>query len=50
MFLDEGMDVVLTHAQDGTYKLAMKSKENMQDFINYRNYLEDMYLNMDFPF
>ena len=49
MFLDEGMDVVLTHAQDGTYKLAMKSEEDMQDFINYRTYLEEMYLNMDFP-
>lgn len=50
MFLDERMDSVLTHAQDGTYELAMKSKENMQDFIDYQTYLEDMYSNMDFPF
>ena len=49
IFLDEGMDSVLTHTQDGTYELAMKSKENMQDFINYLTYLEDMYSNMDFP-
>ena len=48
MFLDERMDVVLTHAQDGTYKLAMESQENMQDFIHYWTYLEDLYANMDF--
>lgn len=49
MFLDAGMDVVLTHAQGGAYELAMKSKENMQDFIDYLTHLEDMYSNMDFP-
>ena len=49
LFLDEGMDVVLTHAQNGTYKLAMESEENMQDFIAYRTRLEDISVNMDFP-
>ena len=49
MFLDEGMDLVLTHAQDGTYEFAMKSEQNMHDFIDYWTYLEDMYTNMDFP-
>ena len=49
VFLDEGMDLVLTHAQDGTYKLAMESKENMHEFIAYWTYLEDIYANMDFP-
>ncbi len=49
IFLDEGMDSVLTHAQDGTYELAMESKENMQEFIKYMTYLEDMHSNMEFP-
>ena len=48
VFLDEGSDVVLTLAQDGTYELAMASEEAMNDFLKYWSYLEDIHANMDF--
>ena len=47
MFLDEGFDVVLTHAQDGTYQRAMNSVGDMGSFIDYRAWLEDRYANME---
>ena len=48
LFVDAGSDLVLTHAQDGTYDLAIQSEENMESFIEYWSYLEDRYANMDF--
>ena len=48
MFLDGGSDLVLQHAQDGTYAVAVKSEENMESFLEYWSVLEDRYANMDF--
>ena len=48
LYIDAGSDLVLEHAVDGTYNLAMKSEENMSSFIKYWSYLEDVYSNMDF--
>ena len=47
MFLDEGFDVVLTFAQDGTYQRAMNSVDDMRGFIDYWSRLEDRYANME---
>lgn len=47
MFLDEGFDVVLTFAQDGTYQRAMKSVDDMGSFIDHWSGLAERYANMD---
>ena len=47
MFLDEGFDVVLNLAQDGTYQRAIKSVDDMHSFIDYWSWLEDRHANMD---
>ena len=47
-YLDEGHDLVLTMAQNGQYKLAMESEENMKEFTEYFSFFSDSYGNMDF--
>ena len=49
IYLDSGEDLVLTMASSGEYSLAMASLENMAQFMEYLSYMNDMYINMDFP-
>lgn len=48
IFLDSHLDTVLTEALDGTYDDAMSSEDDMKSFVQNREYIEDMYANMDF--
>ena len=48
IFLDSGLDTILTEAANGDYKVAMASEDKMRSFVEYREYVEDMHRNMDF--
>ena len=48
IFLESGLDLVLTMASNGSYGLAMSSVDDMEDFVRYMSYLDDRYSNMDF--
>ena len=48
LLLDAGSDLVLKHAQDGTYTFALRSDQNMEAFLEYWLHMEDVYANMDF--
>ena len=48
IFLDSQLDTILAEAANGDYKVAMASEDNMRSYVEYREYTEDMYANMDF--
>ena len=48
IFLESGLDTRLSGAVNGEYKVALASEEDMRSFIEYREYIEDAYTNMDF--
>ena len=48
IFLDNRLSTILTEAKSGVYDSAMASESDMQSFVDYRDYIEDMSANMDF--
>ena len=48
IFLDSHLNTILTDAQGVMYQEAMTSDDEMRSFVEYREYIEDMYTNMDF--
>lgn len=48
IYLDSGVDLVLSMALDGVYSRAMASEETMRELTEEISYLADMHMNMDF--
>ncbi len=48
IYLDSGMDLVLSMAQNGTYEKAMSSEKNMNEFVEDWLGMADLVTNMDF--
>ncbi len=48
MYLDSGLDLVLTMAQSREYALAMASENAMEELVERLSYFNDRYTNMDF--
>lgn len=48
LYLDEGLDSVLTMAQNGQYKLAMESEDSMRELTEYLTFVLESSINMDF--
>lgn len=44
---ESGLPLILTYAQNGTYKNAMHSVDSMKEFIEYQHYEQDRAANMD---
>ena len=42
-----GLPTILTMAKDGTYSKAMRSREDMEEFVKYLSYQFDQAANMD---
>lgn len=44
---ESGLPTILTMAKDGTYSKAMRSREDMEEFVKYLSYQFDQAANMD---
>ena len=49
IYIDSGLPLILSMANGGEYELAMESRENMEEFTEYLDYIMDQASNMDFP-